>query len=150
MSSNCCPTAYYWTSMSVSGGSSRVLLDLNVRIWRSQPHIIGPQCPYLAVRTAYYWTSMSISGGPTAYYWTSMSTLICRKSLRGATARRRRRGGDGDDVPTTLASGRSPGPSCQGSKYPIPKIPHFDSGLGASHLNLSHQNSRIDTEFLQL
>ena len=52
------------TSMSISGGSNRILLDLKVHIWRFQPHIIGPQCPYLAVPTAYYRTSMSmISGG---------------------------------------------------------------------------------------
>ena len=35
-----------WTSMSISGGSNRMLLDLNVHIWRFPPHIIVPQCPY--------------------------------------------------------------------------------------------------------
>ena len=39
--------------------------------------------------------------------------------------------GDGDDgggggFPRTLESGRSPGPTCPGTKYPVRGIPHFD------------------------
>ena len=43
------PTAQNWTSMSISGGPTAHEMDLNVHIWRFPPHIIGPQCPYLAV-----------------------------------------------------------------------------------------------------
>ena len=35
-------------------------------------------------------------------------------------------GGGGDDVPRTLPSGQTPGPSRAGSKYPVQGIPHFD------------------------
>ena len=78
---------------------------------------------------------MSIICCPIAYYWTSMSILICRNSLRGVGGRRapagRGRGdGDGDGggggFPRALESGRSPGPTCPGTKYPVRGIPHFD------------------------
>ena len=35
------PPHIEWTSMSISGGSHRILLDLNVHIWRFPQHIIG-------------------------------------------------------------------------------------------------------------
>ena len=35
-------------------------------------------------------------------------------------------GGDGGGFPRTLESGRSPGPTCPGTKYPVRGIPHFD------------------------
>ena len=35
-------------------------------------------------------------------------------------------GGGGDGFPRTLESGRSPGPTCPGTKYPVRGIPHFD------------------------
>ena len=35
-------------------------------------------------------------------------------------------GGGGDGFPRTLESGRSPVPTCPGTKYPVRGIPHFD------------------------
>ena len=35
-------------------------------------------------------------------------------------------GGDGGGFPRTLESGRSPGPTCPETKYPVRGIPHFD------------------------
>ena len=35
-------------------------------------------------------------------------------------------GGGGGGFPRTLESGRSPGPTCPGTKYPVRGIPHFD------------------------
>ena len=42
-------------------------------------------------------------------------------------------GGGGDDggFPRTLESGRSPGPTCPGTKYPVRGIPHFDMCLSS-------------------
>ena len=91
-----------------------------------------------------FWTSMSIICCPITYYWLSMSILKCRNSLRGGRGAPRAarprgggaaaRGGGGDGngggdggFPRTLESGRSPGPTCPGTKYPVWGIPHFDN-----------------------
>ena len=47
--------------------------------------------------------------------------------VAGSRGSRKDGGGDGGgDVPTTLPSGQSPGPSRPGTKYPARVIPDFD------------------------
>ena len=72
----------------------------------------GPQCLQCIRTIPYYWTSMPPMPQSYSIFWTS---------------------GDGDDderggggFPRTLESGRSPGPTCPGTKYPVRGIPHFD------------------------
>ena len=51
-------------------------------------------------------------------------------------------GGGGGGFPRTLESGRSPGPTCPGTKYPVRGIPHFDI-LGAQGALDIHNFGRV-------
>ena len=87
------------------------ILDLNTSNASELFHIIAPQCLQCIRTIPYYWTSMPPMPQSYSIFWTS---------------------GDGDDggggggFPRTLESGRSPGPTCPGTKYPVRGIPHFD------------------------
>ena len=72
------------------------ILDLNASNASEQFHIIGPQC------------------------------LQCIRAIDGDDGDGGGGDGGGGGFPGTLESGRSPGPTRPGTKYPMRGIPHFD------------------------
>ena len=86
---------------------------------------------------SYYWTSIKpvnwtailaatqsnqSTGQPS---WLSLNQTSKLDSHPGSHSIDGDGGGDGG-FPRTLESGRSPGPTCPGTKYPVRGIPHFD------------------------
>ena len=73
----------------------------------------------------HFWTSKLIFECFKSIFWTSMPPMPQSYSILWTS-------GDGDDggggggFPRTLESGRSPGPTCPGTTYPVRGIPHFD------------------------
>ena len=165
---------YYWTSMPPMHQNYSILLDLNASNASELFHIIGPQCLQSIGTIPYYWISMSpihlnysilldlnasnLSDTKPAIQQASQYTSrqashpTSKPVNRSRVAGRPRGhsgGGDGG-FPRSLESGRSPGPTCPGTKYPVRGIPHFDvvsrTRIEACKLSLKQRAQRSVSE----
>ena len=113
------------------------IVDRTIHI-QSYPGNSGPYDPYISPileivdRTIHisvlswkYWIVRSIFAHMLSYIWIVRSIFAPMLMSRGVAGARRGSRGDGGggggdgDVPTTLPSGQSPGPSRPGTKYPV-------------------------------
>ena len=103
-----CFKSIFWTSMPPMHQNYSILLDLNAFNASELFHILV----------------LNASNASEQFHIIGPQCLQCIRAIDGDDGG----GGDGGGggFPRTLESGRSPGPTCPGTKYPVRGIPHFD------------------------